>query len=32
VHAWERRAPALFAGSGLVAGLGLLLVVVDGLT
>jgi hypothetical protein len=32
VHTWERRAPALFAGSGLVAGLGLVLVVLDGFT
>jgi hypothetical protein len=31
VYAWQRRAPAVFAGSGLVAGLGLLLLVVDGL-
>lgn len=32
VHACQRRAPALFAGSGAVAGLGLVLVLVDGLT
>jgi hypothetical protein len=32
VHSWERRAPAFSAGSGAVAGLGLLLVLVDGLT
>jgi hypothetical protein len=31
-HAWERRAPAFVAGSGVVAGVGLLLVLVDGLT
>jgi hypothetical protein len=32
VHAWERRAPAVFTGSGLVAAVGLLLGLVDGLT
>jgi uncharacterized protein involved in cysteine biosynthesis len=32
VHACRRRAPAAVAGSGLLAGLGLVLVLVDGLT
>ena len=32
VHGWERRAPAVVAGSSAVAGLGLLLGVLDGLT
>jgi hypothetical protein len=31
VHACRRRAPAAFAGSGVVAGLGLVLLLVDGL-
>ena len=31
-HGWERRAPAVVAGSAAVAGLGLLLGVLDGLT
>jgi hypothetical protein len=32
VHGWERRAPSVVAGSAAVAGLGLLLGVLDGLT
>jgi hypothetical protein len=32
VHTWERRVPVFSAGSGVVAALGLLLVLVDGLT
>ena len=32
VHGWERRAPAVVAGSSAIAGLGLLLGVLDGLT
>jgi hypothetical protein len=32
VHVWERRAPTLVVGSSVVAGLGLLLGVLDGLT
>jgi hypothetical protein len=32
VHSWERRVPVFSAGSGVVAGLGLLLGLVDGLT
>ncbi|HEY6746555.1 MAG TPA: hypothetical protein VI357_12665 [Mycobacteriales bacterium] len=32
VHGWERRAPSVVAGSAVVAGLGLLLGVLDGLT
>jgi hypothetical protein len=31
-HGWERRAPSVVAGSAAVAGLGLLLGVLDGLT
>jgi hypothetical protein len=32
VHGWERRAPSVVAGSAAVAGLGLVLGVLDGLT
>jgi hypothetical protein len=32
VHTWERRVPAFSAGAALVAGLGLVLAVLDGLT
>lgn len=32
VHGWERRAPSVVAGSAVVAGLGLVLGVLDGLT
>ncbi|HEV7654254.1 MAG TPA: hypothetical protein VGP36_05885 [Mycobacteriales bacterium] len=32
VHVWERRAPSVVAGSALLAGIGLLLGLVDGLT
>jgi hypothetical protein len=32
VHGWERRAPAVVAGSAVVAGIGLVLGAVDGLT
>jgi hypothetical protein len=32
VYAWERRAPVLFAGAGTVAGIGLVLGLLDGLT
>ena len=32
VHTWERRVPAFSAGAGLVAGLGLVLALLDGLT
>ncbi len=31
-HAWERRAPAFSAGAGVVAGIGLVLVLLDGFT
>jgi hypothetical protein len=31
-HTFQRRAPAVVTGSGLVAGLGLVLVIVDGRT
>jgi hypothetical protein len=31
-HTWERRAPSVVAGSAVLAGAGLLLGVVDGLT
>ena len=32
VHTWERRVPAFSAGAALVAGRGLVLAVLDGLT
>jgi hypothetical protein len=32
VHAWQRRAPAFSAAAGVVAGIGLVLVVLDGFT
>ncbi len=32
VHVWERRAPSVVAGSAVIAGIGLLLGLVDGLT
>ena len=32
VHAWERRVPAFSAAAGVVAGIGLLLVLLDGFT
>jgi hypothetical protein len=32
VHTWERRAPAFSAAAGVVATLGLLLVLLDGFT
>jgi hypothetical protein len=32
VHAWERRAPAFSAGAAVVAGLGVLLTLLDGVT
>ena len=32
VHSWERRVPVFSAGAGLVAGIGLVLVLLDGFT
>ena len=32
VHAWQRRAPMFSAGAAAIAGIGLVLVLVDGLT
>jgi hypothetical protein len=32
VHSWERRVPAFSAGAAAVAGIGLVLVLLDGLT
>jgi hypothetical protein len=31
-HAWERRVPVFSTGAGVVAGIGLVLVVLDGIT
>ena len=32
VHTWERRVPTFSAGAAVVAGIGLVLVLLDGLT